>query len=304
MTQIFGNLISGYIEHVANDKLLFLIYLGMILIGVILVCCVPTLNTFRDKGSKSIVKNVINNIERIKAHHQMENDENDYSNNNNMTGGTFDVEKSLNTGNHDDDDDESQEGDNLLTTINILRNKKVLYILPAFFAIGMEQSIMFGDVTAYISRAWGRSNIGYVMAIFGFGDALAASIVGNLSDKYGKKIFLILATIIQLTCCGLFFYLGKATHEYPSFIILSSIAFGWGVADGIWNSVGSAVCADTFQDAKQRRGLFSAYRLLQSLGMMCFFITADYATFMPKIYAFGGVLIVSLLGIIKFNTNK
>ena len=40
-----------------------------------------------------------------------------------MTGGTFDVEKSLNTGNHDDDDDESQEGDNLLTTINILRNK-------------------------------------------------------------------------------------------------------------------------------------------------------------------------------------
>ena len=73
---------------------------------------------------------------------------------------------------------------------------------------------------------------------------------------------------------------------------------------GIWNSVGSAVCADTFQDAKQRRGLFSAYRLLQSLGMMCFFITADYATFMPKIYAFGGVLIVSLLGIIKFNTNK
>ena len=133
----------------------------MILIGVILVCCVPTLNTFRDKGSKSIVKNVINNIERIKAHHQMENDENDYSNINNMTGGTFDVEKSLNTGNHDDDDDESQEGDNLLTTINILRNKKVLYILPAFFAIGMEQSIMFGDVTAYISRAWGRSNIGY-----------------------------------------------------------------------------------------------------------------------------------------------
>ena len=62
LTQIFGNLISGYIEHVANDKLLFLIYLGMILIGVILVCCVPTLNTFRDKGSKSIVKNVINNI--------------------------------------------------------------------------------------------------------------------------------------------------------------------------------------------------------------------------------------------------
>ena len=112
LTQIFGNLISGYIEHVANDKLLFLIYLGMILIGVILVCCVPTLNTFRDKGSKSIVKNVINNIERIKAHHQMENDENDYSNINNMTGGTFDVEKSLNTGNHDDDDDESQEGDN------------------------------------------------------------------------------------------------------------------------------------------------------------------------------------------------
>ena len=103
LTQIFGNLISGYIEHVANDKLLFLIYLGMILIGVILVCCVPTLNTFRDKGSKSIVKNVINNIERIKAHHQMENDENDYSNINNMTGGTFDVEKSLNTGNHDDD---------------------------------------------------------------------------------------------------------------------------------------------------------------------------------------------------------
>ena len=56
--------------------------------------------------------------------------ENDYSNINNMTGSTFDVEKSLNTGNHDDDDDESQEGDNLLTTINILRNKKVLYILP------------------------------------------------------------------------------------------------------------------------------------------------------------------------------
>ena len=101
------------------------------------------------------------------------------------------------------------------------------------------------------------------------------------------------------------FYLGKATHEYPSFIILSSIAFGWGVADGIWNSVGSAVCADTFQDAKQRRGLFSAYRLLQSLGMMCFFITADYATFMPKIYAFGGVLIVSCLVLLNLiQTNK
>ena len=85
------------------------------------------------------------------------------------------------------------------------------------------------DMETYMTPIDPISNIGYVMAIFGFGDALAASIVGNLSDKYGKKIFLILATIIQLTCCGLFFYLGKATHEYPSFIILSSIAFGWGV---------------------------------------------------------------------------
>ena len=88
------------------------------------------------------------------------------------------------------------------------------------------------------------------------------------------------------------------------FVVISCISFVWGVADGIWNSVGSAVCADTFDDAKQRRGLFSAFRLLQSIAMVFYFISPTTTTFIPKVLSLGGVMIVTLLGVIKFKVKQ
>jgi MFS family permease len=294
LTQVFGNLISGYIEHVATDNLLFMVYAGMILFGAVLLCFVPQLKNIDENGS-SVVKTVINNIEQITAQHQME-DQMNHGDNLIGTGGTFDVEKISTKAKT-----ENEGGDDLWTTIEVLRNNRVFYILPAFFAAGMEQCIMFGDVTAYISRTIGHNNIGYVLAIFGVGDAISSGLVGNLSDKYGKKIFLILACIINMICCAYFFMFRGGNI---SFVVISCISFVWGVADGIWNSVGSAVCADTFDDAKQRRGLFSAFRLLQSVAMIFYFISPTTTTFIPKVLSLAGVMIVTLLGVIKFKVKQ
>ena len=88
---------------------------------------------------------------------------------------------------------------------------------------------MFEDVTTYIKRTFGHANIGYIMAIFGAGDAIASAIVGKLSDVLGKKVFLILACLIQGGCCT-YFFVFKGSGM--TFLLMSVIAFAWGVADG------------------------------------------------------------------------
>ena len=284
LTQVFGNLVSGYIEHVANVKTLFLVYFGMIIFGILLLLYVPKLKEFKDSSSSDVVKNVISNIEQIQASYQDENE------NDTQTRNPFDMDSASAR-------EDQQDGADLWTTVSVLKNKRVLFILPAFFAAGLEQSVMFGDVTTYIKRTFGHANIGYIMAIFGAGDAIASAIVGKLSDVFGKKVFLILACLIQGGCCTYFFvFKGSGI----TFLLMSVIAFAWGVADGIWNSCGSALCADTFEDATQRRGLFSVFRLMQSVAMMAYFVKPGATSFIPKLIFLAAVLGVSLLGIIRF----
>ena len=66
LTQVFGNLVSGYIEHAANVKTLFLVYFGMIMFGILLLLYVPKLKEFKDSSSSDVVKNVISNIEQLR----------------------------------------------------------------------------------------------------------------------------------------------------------------------------------------------------------------------------------------------
>ena len=108
LTQVFGNLVSGYIEHVANVKTLFLVYFGMIIFGILLLLYVPKLKEFKDSSSSDVVKNVISNIEQIQASYQDENEnENDI-----QTRNPFDMDST--SGRED-----QQDGADLWTTVSL-----------------------------------------------------------------------------------------------------------------------------------------------------------------------------------------
>jgi MFS family permease len=268
LTQVFGNLESSLFETVfSEESSLFFFYAIMIAFGIVLVAFVPKLSS--GHGPNAPCKPLLNDP--------------NYS---------IELENSVNEPERRD-----TVKDDLWTTLRILKDPKIIALLPAFFACGLEQAVMFGDVSTLVSRRFGHKNVGYVLMTFGIGDSIAASLVGRLSDKYGKIPFFVAGAITHILCCVYFFVFGQTENQmwYP----LLCVAFLWGVGDAIWLSILTTVCGELYTNESDRGGAFSNNKLMQSIAMTVgFFITPSSTTFVPKLICLFVFMVLALVGVL------
>ena len=184
------------------------------------------------------------------------------------------------------------------TTLRVLQDPKMLALLPVFFACGLEQAVLFGDVTSLVKRRFGSEDIGYVMMCFGIGDALAAAVVGKASDKYGKIPFFLAAIVIHGGCCVYFFVLGQDEHQ--QWVPILILAFMWGVGDAIWMSITTATCGQLYESDIDRGGAFSNNKLMQSIAVTAaFFVPPSEKTFVPKLVCLMVSMVLAGVGILS-----
>ncbi|XP_069695788.1 UNC93-like protein isoform X2 [Periplaneta americana] len=121
----------------------------------------------------------------------------------------------------------------LVVTIKLLGNFKLLLLIPLTLWMGIEQVFRGADYTAaYISCAWGISNIGYVLVCYGVTNSIASLVTGYLVKYTGRLLMVLSAMLIQIGITTiLYVWTPDPVGGSAMFFVISGL---WGVTDAVW----------------------------------------------------------------------
>lgn len=121
--------------------------------------------------------------------------------------------------------------------IRILGNWKMLLLGPLSLYNGMELAFAYGSFTQiYISECVGVSIIGFALLVLGFFSATTSFLYGKMVAYIPRFLLTLTAFVINLS----FYLFLEFWTRVPSFVLIFLFAFGWGVADGIWNTMSAS----------------------------------------------------------------
>lgn len=92
-------------------------------------------------------------------------------------------------------------------------------------------SVISIDTQAFVACGWGISRIGYVMIGFGLANAIAAALATAISKVVGRTPILVCTLILH---GSLLIWMYEWVAVANDFVAYFSMAFVWGLADGIW----------------------------------------------------------------------
>ncbi|XP_032264129.1 protein unc-93 homolog A [Phoca vitulina] len=179
----------------------------------------------------------------------------------------------------------------LLSTLRLLRDKRLclLGLLPLYS--GFEQAFLAGDYTrSYTTCALGIQFVGYVMICFSATNSLCSVLYGSLSQHTGRIALYALGAVTHLSCIIALLLWRPHPHQLAVFFMFSGL---WGVADAVWQTQNNALYGVLFE--KNKEAAFANYRLWEALG---FVIAFGYSTFLCvniKLYILLGVLSLTML---------
>jgi len=131
------------------------------------------------------------------------------------------------------DTGDGMSGLKLLTvTINLLRKRRQILMLPITMFIGLEEAFLAVDFTrSFVACGWGISRIGFAMICFGVANAVAAGIAGALVERFGRVTLAGLCAVLNL-CLLTYMYSWEAREgDYLSYCAFAAV---WGICDGVW----------------------------------------------------------------------
>ncbi|KAF3831273.1 hypothetical protein GH733_000165 [Mirounga leonina] len=208
----------------------------------------------------------------------------------------------------------------LLSTLRLLRDKRLclLGLLPLYS--GFEQAFLAGDYTrSYTTCALGIQFVGYMMICFSATNSLCSVLYGSLSQHTGRIALYALGAVTHLSCIIALLLWKPHPHQLAVFFVFSGL---WGVADAVWQTQnngesplggpylgqrGGHVVAEDLPSRgprgalygvlfeKNKEAAFANYRLWEALG---FVIAFGYSTFLCvniKLYILLGVLSLTML---------
>lgn len=178
----------------------------------------------------------------------------------------------------------------LAVTMKLLRKRNQLLLLPITIFLGFGQAFIGADFTAaFVSCAWGISNIGYVMICYGVVNSASAVGAGWLVKLTGRLPVMIGAAVLH---AGLLVTLLLWTPHAEDRVFYFIISGLWGACDGVWLVQVNALYGILFKGEEE--AAFSNFRLWESLGYIVAYAYSAYIITFVKIY----VMLVSLaLGI-------
>ncbi|XP_075168084.1 UNC93-like protein [Haematobia irritans] len=190
----------------------------------------------------------------------------------------------------------------LMSTVNMLKKRRLLLMLPITMFIGLEEAFLAVDFTkSFVACGWGISNIGFAMICFGVANAIAAGLAGSIAEKLGRVT---LATLCALVNLGLFVYLYFYVAIQGDYLRYGAFAAVWGICDGIWLVVINAFYGILFPN--DLIAGYSNFRLWESTGSVIGYIISSQFCTSLKLLILICVLLVGCTGygICEYRVSK
>ncbi|XP_041830953.1 protein unc-93 homolog A [Melanotaenia boesemani] len=189
-----------------------------------------------------------------------------------------------------------------LATFRLLKDWRLLVLIPLTMYSGFEQSFLSGEYTKnYVTCALGIHFVGFVMMCFGASNSLSSFLFGRIARYTGRAPLFLLAALTNLSCIIALLYWRPHPDELPVFFVFPAL---WGMADAIWQTQTNALYGVLFP--KDKEAAFANYRMWESLGFVIAFAYSTFICLEYKLYILVSVLVLTMITypIVEYNEHK
>ncbi|XP_062858490.1 protein unc-93 homolog A [Trichomycterus rosablanca] len=187
-----------------------------------------------------------------------------------------------------------------LATFTLLRDKRLIMLIPLTMYSGFEQSFLAGEYTKnYVTCALGIHYVGYVMICFGAVNSLSSYLFGKLAQYTGRIALFCFAAVLNLSGAIALLFWRPHPDELPVFFVFPAL---WGMGDAIWQTQTNALYGTLFPNHKE--AAFANYRMWESLGFVIAFAYSTYICLSTKIYILIAMLALNMVTYILVEFNE
>ncbi|XP_038818525.1 protein unc-93 homolog A-like [Salvelinus namaycush] len=178
-----------------------------------------------------------------------------------------------------------------LATFTLLKDKRLVILIPLTMYSGFEQSFLSGEYTKnYVTCALGIHYVGYAMICFGAANSLCSFMFGRLAEYTGRAPLFCVAAVTNFSCILALLFWRPHPDQLPVFFVFPAL---WGLADAVWQTQTNSLYGVLFP--RQKEAAFANYRMWESLGFVIAFAYSTFICLDIKLYILLGVLILSMV---------
>ncbi|KAJ3607211.1 hypothetical protein NHX12_026724 [Muraenolepis orangiensis] len=189
-----------------------------------------------------------------------------------------------------------------LATFRLLKDRRLLILIPLTMYSGFEQSFLSGEYTKnYVTCALGIHYVGFAMICFGATNSVCSIAFGRLAEYTGRAPLFFLAALSNLSCIVALLYWRPHPEQLGVFFVFPAL---WGMADAIWQTQTNALYGVLFPRTKE--AAFANYRMWESLGFVIAFAYSTFISVEIKLYILLTVLLLTAVTypIVEYGERK
>lgn len=195
----------------------------------------------------------------------------------------------------------NKKSDLLTKTLNQLKNKNQLLLIPLTLWMGFSLAFIGADFTkSFVACSKGVDKVGYAMICFGLMNVIGSYLFGQIVKFVGRVPCFVVGAVINygMIILMLVWEIKKGENEYLLYVIP---AF-WGLADSAWQTQVNSIYGVLFQSNQE--AAFSNFRLWESVGFAISYAYANYLCVNVKLYLLILYLTVGILGYFVVELNE
>ncbi|XP_047141909.2 protein unc-93 homolog A isoform X1 [Hydra vulgaris] len=188
--------------------------------------------------------------------------------------------------------------DLFISTMKLLKNPKMMLLIPVTIFSGLEQGFVFGDFTkAFVTCGLSIEKVGLIMICFGATDAIFSLALSKIVKKIGKFIVILIAALVNFGLLATLLIWEVSENTEHVFYICAGI---WGFADAVWRTQVNAFYGVLF--STKQEAAFSNYLLWEAFSFVIAFSYGNAFCINVKIYILIGMLVlgVTFYGVIEW----
>ncbi|KAI4791336.1 hypothetical protein KUCAC02_034064 [Chaenocephalus aceratus] len=189
-----------------------------------------------------------------------------------------------------------------LATFRLLKDWRLLTLIPLTMYSGFEQSFLSGEYTKnYVTCALGIHYVGYVMMCFGATNSVCSFLFGRLARYTGRAALLLFAALTNFSCIIALLFWRPHPDQLPIFFVFPAL---WGMADAIWQTQTNALYGILFP--RHKEAAFANYRMWESLGFVIAFAYSTSLCLETKLYILLSFLVLTVITypIVEYHERK
>ncbi|XP_060947674.1 protein unc-93 homolog A [Limanda limanda] len=193
-------------------------------------------------------------------------------------------------------------GRTFLATFRLLKDWRLVTLIPLTMYSGFEQSFLSGEYTKnYVTCALGIHYVGFVMMCFGATNSLCSFIFGRLARYTGRAALFLLAALTNFGCIIALLMWKPHPDELAVFFVFPAL---WGMSDAVWQTQTNALYGVLFSADKE--AAFANYRMWESLGFVIAFAYSTFLCLEIKLYILLAMLLLTAVTypIVEYHAYK